>query len=67
VVPDRALLNQDIEAASVSAIVQPDPFMFRDALMDDAQLAQLRRRNRKNGKALEKYHRRQNNVISSVL
>jgi hypothetical protein len=53
----------DIEGFSVSSSTArlADPFMFRDAVKTDAQLAELRRR--KKGKRLEKYHRRQNNVF----
>jgi hypothetical protein len=54
--------NDDLErASSSSALAQPDPFLFRDALKTTPQLADLRRR-RKTGKRLEKYHRRQNEV-----
>lgn len=64
-VPDQIRLNEDVEAGSSLVLQQQDPFLFRDALMDDAQLAELR--HRKKGKRLEKYHRRQNNLIASLL
>ncbi|KAF9225308.1 CDF manganese transporter [Gyrodon lividus] len=44
----------------------PDPYMFRDGFKTDEELSQLRRRH-KTGKHLEKYHRKQNNLIDSLL
>jgi len=58
--------DDDIERGSSSSNLQPDPFLFRDALKTSPQLAELRQR-RKTGKGLEKYHRRQNNLIVSLL
>ncbi|KIM88799.1 hypothetical protein PILCRDRAFT_813779 [Piloderma croceum F 1598] len=59
--------NDDLERGSSSSfLAQPDPFLFRDALKTSPQLADLRRR-RKTGKRLEKYHRRQNELIVSLL
>ncbi|TCD71144.1 hypothetical protein EIP91_012092 [Steccherinum ochraceum] len=43
-----------------------DPFNIRNGLASEDQLQDLRRR-RKNGKRLEKYHRRQNDLIQSFL
>ncbi|KAH0837906.1 CDF manganese transporter [Lanmaoa asiatica] len=43
-----------------------DPYMFRVGLKTDDELFQLRRR-RKHGKSLELYHRKQNNLIHSLL
>lgn len=65
VVPDHNHLNKDIERISASSsVLRPDPFMFRDGLKTDDELAQLRLR-RKTGKRLERYHRHQNNVSIS--
>ncbi|KAF5356243.1 hypothetical protein D9756_003710 [Leucocoprinus leucothites] len=67
VVPDQPFkLEPDIERASVSGSILPsDPYQFRDGLIDDETLSQLRRRRR--GKRLAKYQRRQNDLITSLL
>jgi len=57
--------SEDVERASSNILSHPDPFQFRDALKTPSQLAELRLR--KMGKRLEKYHRRQNNLILSLL
>ena len=44
-------------------MAQPDPFMLRDGLKTNSQLAEIR----KTGKQLEKYHRRQNDVCHNIL
>ncbi|KIO06959.1 hypothetical protein M404DRAFT_421875 [Pisolithus tinctorius Marx 270] len=45
---------------------RPDPYRFRLGIMPDDELNQLRRRH-KTGKSLEKYHRKQNELIASLL
>jgi len=65
-VPTRKQANDDEERGTSSSILQPDPFLFRDALKTSPQLAELRQRH-KTGKGLEKYHRRQNDLIVSLL
>ncbi|KAI6112420.1 CDF manganese transporter [Pisolithus croceorrhizus] len=45
---------------------RPDPYRFRSGLMPDDELNQLRRRH-KAGKGLEKFHRKQNELIESLL
>ncbi|PCH34261.1 CDF-like metal transporter [Wolfiporia cocos MD-104 SS10] len=59
--PGRA----DIERAATTATVQADPYAFRDSIKTDDELARLRKR--KAGKQLEKYHRKQNDLINSLL
>ncbi|KAI6031282.1 CDF manganese transporter [Pisolithus microcarpus] len=45
---------------------RPDPYRFRSGLMPDDELSQLRRRH-KAGRGLEKFHRKQNELIVSLL
>lgn len=55
----------DPERASAStglSIVHPDPYQFSDGLKTQDELAELRRR--KQGKKVEKFHRRQNDVCT---
>ncbi|KAJ8457448.1 hypothetical protein ONZ45_g18307 [Pleurotus djamor] len=54
---------QDPERASSTTILHPDPFQFRDGLKSPDELAELRRRK----KNVESYHRRQNDLITSLL
>ncbi|KAH7930436.1 CDF manganese transporter [Leucogyrophana mollusca] len=56
----------DIEMTPQPMDSQPDPFMFRGGYKTDDELSQLRRR-RKTGKRLEKFHRKQNDLIVSLL
>ncbi|KAL0951902.1 hypothetical protein HGRIS_008557 [Hohenbuehelia grisea] len=66
VVPDLSSSKVDIERDSESLSVLPaDPYQFRDALKTPAELEALRRRRK--GKRVAKYHRRQNNLIASLL
>ncbi|KAJ8586486.1 CDF manganese transporter [Rhizopogon salebrosus TDB-379] len=46
--------------------VPPDPYMIRGGLKTDDELSQLRHR-RKTGKRLERFHRKQNDLIHSML
>lgn len=46
--------------------LRPDPFKFRRGIVPDEELSQLRRR-RKIGKNLERYQRKQNELIDSLL
>ncbi|KAJ3911695.1 CDF-like metal transporter, partial [Lentinula edodes] len=56
----------DIERTSESASVLPlDPFHLRDALKSEKQLLELQEH--KNGKKLQNYYARQNNLIVSLL
>ncbi|KIK02024.1 hypothetical protein K443DRAFT_677917 [Laccaria amethystina LaAM-08-1] len=58
--------EDDIERASGSTAILPvDPFQFRDGIVSEEQLANLRRRKR--GKRVAKYQRRQNDLIASLL
>ncbi|KAL4253625.1 Cation Diffusion Facilitator Transporter [Abortiporus biennis] len=66
--------DADVERASVSSpnglnsyaeSAAPDPFSFRSSIKSDQELAELRRRRK--GKRLEKYHQRQNDLISYLL
>ncbi|KIJ07922.1 hypothetical protein PAXINDRAFT_173201 [Paxillus involutus ATCC 200175] len=60
-------VNQDVEMEPQASVAKhPDPYMFRDGLKTDDELSQLRRRH-KTGKHLEKYHRKQNDLINSLL
>ncbi|KAJ4472429.1 CDF-like metal transporter [Lentinula edodes] len=66
VVLDPSTKNEDIERTSESASVLPlDPFHLRDALKSEKQLLELR--DHKNGKKLQNYYARQNNLIISLL
>ncbi|KAF8846010.1 CDF manganese transporter [Paxillus ammoniavirescens] len=63
----RVSQDNDVEMESyASATKYPDPYMFRDGFKTDDELSQLRRRH-KTGKRLEKYHRKQNDLINSLL
>ncbi|KAI0931608.1 hypothetical protein AcW1_001035 [Taiwanofungus camphoratus] len=56
----------DVERARDSVVtVHPDPFFFRDGFKTDAELAALRKR--RFGKQLVRYHRKQNDLITSLL
>ncbi|KII93308.1 hypothetical protein PLICRDRAFT_151886 [Plicaturopsis crispa FD-325 SS-3] len=58
--------NLDIERISASSsVIPPDPFMIRDRIVSEVDLAALR--HRKKGKRVEKYQRRQNDLIQSLL
>jgi hypothetical protein len=54
--------NKDVEGTPSTAISNPDPFSFRSGIKTDEELVGLRQR--KKGKPLEKYHRKQNEVRS---
>ncbi|KAH7886246.1 hypothetical protein F5I97DRAFT_2074052 [Phlebopus sp. FC_14] len=57
----------DIEMRpQVNVEMHPDPYMFRGGFKTDDELTQLRRRH-KTGKRLENYHRKQNDLIVSLL
>ncbi|KZT07677.1 CDF-like metal transporter [Laetiporus sulphureus 93-53] len=55
-------LRVDVEQTRATG---SDPFSFRDGLKTDEELASLRKR--KAGKHLERYHRKQNDLIASML
>ncbi|KAI0654462.1 CDF-like metal transporter [Cubamyces menziesii] len=63
-VPDLLQQLDNVERASGPKKAE-DPFSFRSAYKDDAQLSDLRKRRK--GKDLEYYHRRQNNLINDLL
>ncbi|KAH9897725.1 CDF-like metal transporter [Cubamyces lactineus] len=63
-VPDLLQQLDNVERASGPKQVE-DPFSFRSAYKNDAQLSDLRKRRK--GKDLEHYHRRQNNLINDLL
>lgn len=67
VVPDQPFkLDADIERASASgSILHSDPYQFRDGIVDDEAIAQLR--SRRKGKRIAKYQRRQNDVSLNFL
>lgn len=70
-VTDLPLDAKDVERATTvttdsAAAHSQDPFAFRTALKNQAELDDLRKR-KKTGKRLEKYHRRQNALITSLL
>ncbi|THH10534.1 hypothetical protein EW145_g1262 [Phellinidium pouzarii] len=56
--------HRDIEGRL--ALVERDPYMFKGSLKTKEQLGELRRR-KKAGKNLERFHREQNDLISSLL
>ncbi|KAK7695094.1 hypothetical protein QCA50_002284 [Cerrena zonata] len=61
----------DIERATTYSpttlpTVPVDPYSLREGIKGDDELSEIRKR-RKNGKKLEKFHRRQNNLINSLL
>ncbi|KIM70056.1 hypothetical protein SCLCIDRAFT_1207338, partial [Scleroderma citrinum Foug A] len=59
--------GRDVEMKpQVKDELRPDPFKFRRGIVPDDQLDQLRRR-RKTGKNLEKYQRKQNELIDFLL
>ena len=64
--PDAALADVESCTAKGSAEVsdRPDPFSLRQGLKTDAQIAEIREgcQQRKNGKRLEKFYRKQNDV-----
>ncbi|CCL98147.1 uncharacterized protein FIBRA_00141 [Fibroporia radiculosa] len=60
--------RKDVEVArSTGSVVavQPDPYAFRNGISTDEQLASYRRK--RSGKQLETYHRKQNDLITSLL
>ncbi|EMD42243.1 hypothetical protein CERSUDRAFT_102600 [Gelatoporia subvermispora B] len=58
---------KDVERSTDSVLTtHPDPYYFRNAYKTDADLATLRKRP-KSGKRLEEYHRKQNDLITSLL
>lgn len=62
-VTDHKQSNVDLERDPVTPVA--DPFQLRDGYKTDIQLAELRQRRR--GKVIEKYQRRQNNLIDALL
>ncbi|KAA1471452.1 CDF-like metal transporter [Dentipellis sp. KUC8613] len=62
------LIIQDIERMSTTPKAPPvhDPYMFLNSIKSDDELYALRRRRGK-GKKLEHYHRKQNDLIASLL
>jgi len=52
--------NEDVEGTPSTANFDADPFGFRGGIRTDEELVVLRQR--KKGKPLEKYHRKQNEV-----
>ena len=57
--------KDDIERASGSTAILPvDPFQFRDGIVSEEQLTNLRRR--KKGKRVAKYQCRQNDVFANA-
>ncbi|KAH9486424.1 Metal tolerance protein 9 [Psilocybe cubensis] len=63
---DTVVPDADVERASGSTSLIPvDPFQFRDGIVTDEELSNLRRR--KKGKAVAKYQTRQNNLIEALL
>lgn len=52
--------NGDVEGTPSAAIADADPFSFRNGKKTDEELVVLRQR--KKGKPLENYHRKQNEV-----
>lgn len=57
--------SRDIEQSPKSPDPVVDPFDIRNGLKSDEELAQIRQR--KHGKHLETYHRKQNDLIASLL
>ena len=57
--------NEDVEGTLSTANSDADPFGFRGGIRTDEELIVLRQR--KKGKPLEKYHRKQNEVRSSLV
>jgi hypothetical protein len=54
-------LSSDVERQAAPGCILPsDPYQFRESILDDDALAQLR--SMKKGKRLAKYHRKQNDV-----
>ncbi|PPQ79903.1 hypothetical protein CVT25_002959 [Psilocybe cyanescens] len=63
---DTVVPDVDVERASGSTSLIPvDPFQFRDGIVTNEEIADLRRR--KKGKAVAKYQSRQNNLIEALL
>jgi len=58
--------SQDIEMTPKLQDGPPDPYMIRAGLKTDDELSQIRRR-RKTGKRLERFHKKQNDLIHSLL
>lgn len=55
----------DVEGAIPSGIHEADPYSFRHGIKTDQELVVLRQR--KKGKPLESYHRKQNELIGNLL
>ncbi|KAG9313935.1 hypothetical protein JVU11DRAFT_4709 [Chiua virens] len=60
-----AISRQDVEMKPRGPDNGPDPYTLREGLKTDEELSQLRRRRK--GKPLELYHRKQNDLIYSLL
>ncbi|KAJ3527884.1 hypothetical protein NM688_g8066 [Phlebia brevispora] len=56
--------RKDVEQSPKSSELS-DPYAFRNGILTEDELAILRKRKR--GKAIERYHRRQNDLISALL
>ncbi|KDQ57010.1 hypothetical protein JAAARDRAFT_35605 [Jaapia argillacea MUCL 33604] len=64
---DPKSFDEDIEGIMASPeVAHTDPYLFRNALKSDEELATIKRR-RKKGKALEAFYRKQNGLIISLL
>ncbi|KAF9786879.1 CDF-like metal transporter [Thelephora terrestris] len=57
--------NGDVEGSTSIEIFETDPFSFRNGIKTDEELVVLRQR--KKGKTLESYHRKQNELIDNLL
>lgn len=57
--------KEDVEGTLSTANSDADPFGFRGGIRTDEELVVLRQR--KKGKPLESYHRKQNEVRSSLI
>lgn len=67
-VPDQKLSSFTVDLERNSESSNPyslDPFSLRDGYKTEKQLAELRQRRK--GKVIAKYHRRQNNLIDALL
>ncbi|PPQ99526.1 hypothetical protein CVT24_005316 [Panaeolus cyanescens] len=57
--------NDDMERAASTTILPVDPFQFRDGIVSEDELTTLR--NRRKGKHIAKYQKRQNDLINDLL
>ncbi|PPQ64325.1 hypothetical protein CVT26_002208, partial [Gymnopilus dilepis] len=64
-VPDQLQSDVDLERASGTSILPVDPFQFRDGIIPEDRISDLRRRRK--GRAVAKYQLRQNDLISAML